>query len=240
MEQVALEIDADAIYVSKPRLPSFGVGILAKMVRNRPLVLDIDDDELAFFGEHDGISARDLLKIRGDHDVTLPFGRLWTRACDPFIAAADARTVSNPSLAERFDGIIVPHARRTTLRPPAVRPKRDPATPRHLRVATAAPVRRNAARHKGIVEVVQALEQLGDERYRVLLFGTREFDELRDTLGPLERWVTASRINPSMICRASSGPPTSRACCRIRTIRYRSTKCRRRSPTRSRCVCHAS
>ena len=64
MEQVAREIDADAIYVSKPRLPSYGVGILAKMAHNRPLVLDIDDDELAFFGEHDGISARDLLKVR--------------------------------------------------------------------------------------------------------------------------------------------------------------------------------
>ena len=110
MEAVAREIDADAIYVSKPRLPSFGVGILAKMAHNRPLVLDIDDDELAFFGEHDGISARDLLKVRGDHDVTLPFGRLWTCACDPFIAAADARTVSNRSLAERFDALIVPHA----------------------------------------------------------------------------------------------------------------------------------
>ena len=47
------------------------------------------------------------------------------------------------------------------------------------------------ARHKGVLEVVRALEQLGDDRYRVLLFGTREFDELRDTLGPLERWVTS-------------------------------------------------
>ena len=58
MEMMAKEIDADAIYVSKPRLPSYGLGILAKQLRNRPLVLDVDDHELAFFDENDGIDPR--------------------------------------------------------------------------------------------------------------------------------------------------------------------------------------
>ena len=65
------EIDADAIYVSKPRLPSYGLGILAKEARNRPLLLDVDDHELAFFDEDDGLHLRDVLAMRGDPDLTL-------------------------------------------------------------------------------------------------------------------------------------------------------------------------
>src|SRR5262245_31057309 len=55
MERIAREIDADAIYVSKPRLPSYLLGVLAKQAANRPLVLDVDDDELAFFGDQAGL-----------------------------------------------------------------------------------------------------------------------------------------------------------------------------------------
>jgi hypothetical protein len=43
--------------------------------------------------------------------------------------------------------------------------------------------------HKGITEIVAALDRLGNDRYRVLVFGTREFDELRPALGDLERWA---------------------------------------------------
>src|SRR5690606_27958751 len=65
MERVAGEIDADAIYVSKPRLPSYALGILAKAASNRPLVLDVDDHELAFFDEDEGLHLRDVLARRG-------------------------------------------------------------------------------------------------------------------------------------------------------------------------------
>src|SRR5215204_1984150 len=49
MEEVTKHIDGDVIFVSKPRLPSYELGILAKHFKNRPLILDVDDPELAFF-----------------------------------------------------------------------------------------------------------------------------------------------------------------------------------------------
>ena len=193
MEQVARRIDADAIYVSKPRLPSFGVGILGEDGRNRPLVLDVDDDELAFFGEHDGISATRLLKIRGDHDVTLPFGRLWTRACEPFIAAADAPTVSNHRAAERFGGMIVPHARDERRFDPARYDRSE--TRRRLgivRVATAAPVRRHAARAQGHRRVAAGARSTRRRPVPRRCCSARASSTNYATqIGSLERWVTA-------------------------------------------------
>ena len=43
--------------------------------------------------------------------------------------------------------------------------------------------------HKGIAELLEAAERLGDERVRVAVFGTRELDQLRRELGSLERWI---------------------------------------------------
>ena len=43
MQALAEHIDGDVLFVSKPRLPSLELAILAKMRRNRPIILDIDD-----------------------------------------------------------------------------------------------------------------------------------------------------------------------------------------------------
>ncbi|MEZ5179784.1 MAG: glycosyltransferase [Acidimicrobiales bacterium] len=50
--------------------------------------------------------------------------------------------------------------------------------------------------HKGVVEVLEALERLGDDRYRVLMFGTREFDELKPRIGDLARWARVLPAQP--------------------------------------------
>ena len=42
-------VDGDVLIASKPRPTSFGLGLLARARRARPLVLDIDDWEVGFF-----------------------------------------------------------------------------------------------------------------------------------------------------------------------------------------------
>ncbi len=177
MEAAAARIDADAIWVSKPRLPSYALGMLATEVANRPLVLDVDDDELAFFG-------------RDQRDSTLPFGETWTRACEPLIGAADQLTVSNDAIQARVGGLIVPHARDETTFDPQ-RYDRDEVR-RRLGIDPSDRVLLfggTARAHKGVVEVLQALERLDDPRYRFATFATGELDDLRKQLGPLERWL---------------------------------------------------
>jgi glycosyltransferase involved in cell wall biosynthesis len=190
MERTAAAIDADVVYVSKPRFPSLGVGVLAKEAWNRPLVVDVDDFEPAFFDEQQGIDVDDLLRARSDPDLALPFGRLWTRACESVVGAVDTITVSNPVLEQRYGGTIVPHARDETVFDPA---RFDRATARR-RLGLGDDDRLilfggTPRAHKGIVELAEALERLGDDTIRVGVFGTRELDALRPQLGALERWL---------------------------------------------------
>lgn len=197
MEQVARRIDADAIYVSKPRFPSYGLGILAKELRNRPLVLDVDDHELAFFDAGDSLDPRDVELLHGDPDLALPFGQAWTRAADHVIGAADALTVSNMALQKRFGGTVVPHARDERVFDPELYDRDE--TRRALGVGASDRLLLFGGTprvHKGIIEVLSALERLGDERYRVALFGTRELNQLRRQMGDLERWVLPLPYRP--------------------------------------------
>ena len=41
--------DGDVLFASKPRPTSFGIALLARRQRRRPLILDVDDWELGFF-----------------------------------------------------------------------------------------------------------------------------------------------------------------------------------------------
>jgi glycosyltransferase involved in cell wall biosynthesis len=189
MERVASHIDADAIWVSKPRLPSYLLGIDAKLARNRPLVLDVDDHELSFFAEDEGLTLEEL-DAWSRKDLQLPFERGWTRLCDSYIDAADAVTVSNVALQARYGGLIVPHARDervfdpARVDPEAVRARLGIPEGERLLLFGGTP-----RVHKGVVEILEALERLGDDRYRVLMFGTKEFDDLKDRIGETARWA---------------------------------------------------
>ena len=56
MQALAEHVDGEVIFVSKPRLPSLELAILAKIRRNRPIILDIDDHELSFFENREPLS----------------------------------------------------------------------------------------------------------------------------------------------------------------------------------------
>ena len=190
LDDVARRIDADAIFVSKPRLPSLALGAMAKELWNRPLILDVDDFELSFFQEIDGVDLDEVWRRRAEPDLSLPFGNLWTRACDSVVGQADQVTVSNPELAARYGGLIVPHARDETLFDPQ-RYDRD-ASRRRLglkeddRLLLFGGTPRS---HKGLLELLEALEALGDDHLRLGVFATRELDDLRPQIGNLDRWI---------------------------------------------------
>ncbi|MGQ0830567.1 MAG: glycosyltransferase [Microthrixaceae bacterium] len=190
LEDAARRIDADAIYVSKPRLPSLALGVLAKEQWNRSLIVDIDDFEPAFFDETQGLAVDDLRERRDDPDLLLPFGRLWTRACEAAVRAADQLTVSNPELEARYGGVVIPHARDEEVFDPG----------RHDRVAARRRLGLGESdrlvlfggtprAHKGVVELLEAIDTIGDDNLRVGVFASRELDELRRQIGRLERWI---------------------------------------------------
>jgi glycosyltransferase involved in cell wall biosynthesis len=193
MATAAQAIDADVVWVSKPRFPSLALGIMAAQRTGAPLVLDVDDHELTFFDVDSGLAAEDLRRTgaTADTDLRLPFGRTWTQLCDGLIPHVDHVTVSNAALQRRYGGVIVPHARDEALFDPArydrdeVRRELGFAGDHRLLLFGGTP-----RVHKGVLEVARALDELGDPRNRLLCFGTREFETIRRHLGELERWVT--------------------------------------------------
>jgi glycosyltransferase involved in cell wall biosynthesis len=151
-------IDGDVIYASKPRPTSFGVGLLARARRRRPLILDVDDWELGFF-YRSGFWGRVGRALNLDD----PNGLTWTWITERFVPAADALTVASTFLQQRFGGALVPHVRDTEAWDPA----------RHDRAAARAALGVGDRRvvmflgtprgYKGVDDLVDAVKQLDED-----------------------------------------------------------------------------
>jgi glycosyltransferase involved in cell wall biosynthesis len=107
-------IDGDVIYASKLRPTSYGLGLLARHRRRRPLVLDIDDWELGFF-----YRSRRWRRIGRALNLGNPNGLPWTWLMERLVRRADAVTVASRFLQSRFGGTLLPHVRDTEAWDPA-------------------------------------------------------------------------------------------------------------------------
>ncbi|HEY7520701.1 MAG TPA: glycosyltransferase [Methylomirabilota bacterium] len=112
--QLARLADGDVLLASKPRPTSYGLALLARRQRRRPLVLDIDDWELGFF-YHSGFWGR----VGRALNLGNPNGLPWTWAMERLVGRADAIVVASRFLERRFGGTLVPHVRDTDAWDPA-------------------------------------------------------------------------------------------------------------------------
>jgi glycosyltransferase involved in cell wall biosynthesis len=101
-------VDGDVLYASKPRPSSYGLGLVARRRRQRPLLLDIDDWELGFF-YHSGPWGW----LGRAFNLANPNGLPWTWLCERLVRQADAVTVATRILERRFGGTLLPHVRDT-------------------------------------------------------------------------------------------------------------------------------
>ena len=164
-------VDGDVVYASKPRPTSYGLALLARRRRRRPLLLDIDDWELGFFYRSGawGRLGRAL-------NLSNPNGLTWTWLCERLVPAADALTVASRFLKERFGGTLLPHVRDTD----AWNPERYDAAPTRAALGFGrSPVVMflgTPRGYKGVDDLVAAVGRLGG-RVTLALVGVKPGSE---------------------------------------------------------------
>ncbi len=102
----------DIVHLSKPRAPNIFFGILYKLLWGAKVLMDIDDEELAFVGAETPVSIDDYIQQHGKlPELKDLAGKDWTRLAVGLAKEFDGLTVCNAALQQRYGGEIVRHAR---------------------------------------------------------------------------------------------------------------------------------
>ena len=104
IKNVIKAIDGDIVYAFKPKLFSFGVGMLAKVFLKLPLVLDIEDLETANWVDKSVLSKIKLTFSRFDSN-----NEFVTYLLEKLIPFADDKVVVSNFLQNKFGGTKIVH-----------------------------------------------------------------------------------------------------------------------------------
>ncbi len=184
-------IDGDIIYAVKPKPTSFGVSLLKKLAQRRPILLDMDDWEMSWHGGdtwtyHPSPKQfiRDLVKPKGS--LRNPDDPVYVKWMENWVSLADGLTIDTQFLQQRFGGTYIPNGKDTDLFDPALY---DADECRHKYGLSSYRVLMfpGAPRpHKGLEDVLIALDQLNQPDFKLVIVGGSPYDDYDDRL--IERW----------------------------------------------------
>ncbi|MBK1654662.1 hypothetical protein CKO29_08075 [Allochromatium vinosum] len=159
----------DVLHLSKPRLPNILIGLLYKWLWEASVLVDIDDEELAFVGAD--------APLRLDQCLLQPLGSLIdktsTRLAVGLANSFDGVTVANAALQQRYSGAIIRHARDEQQFQPSSERRQRAREPLGI-----APEQRvvlflgSPRQHKGLLETGQALASLARTDTLLLVIGS--------------------------------------------------------------------
>ena len=196
LKELLSEISGDLIYACKPSPLSLGLALIKRWQTGIPVMLDMDDWEMSWHGGdeweyHPTIKqlARDILKPKGA--LRDPHHPLYLQWSEKLISQADALTVDTKFLQYRFGGTYLPNGKDTEIFNPnkfnslASREKYNLTDYRVLLFpGTARP-------HKGLEDILLALEQLGEPAYRLVIVGGTEINDgyVTQLLNKWGQWI---------------------------------------------------
>jgi len=149
-------IDGEVLVASKPRPTSFGLALLARRSRRRPLLLDIDDWEVGFFSRS-GAWGR----VGRAFNLANPNGLTWTWMTERLVGRADAITVASRFLERRFGGTFLPHARDTEAWDPSRYDRAAARARQGLGSSKVVMFLGTPRGHKGVDDLIDAVGLLG-------------------------------------------------------------------------------
>jgi glycosyltransferase involved in cell wall biosynthesis len=191
-QKLLKKIDGDIIYAVKPKPTSFGLSLLKKLQTRRPLLLDMDDWELSWYGGDDWQYRpgslkqfyRDIFKENGQ--LRSPDHPLYVKWIENWVHLADAVTIDTQFLQDRFGGVYIPNGKDTEMFDPD---KYNPEASREryglsdyrILMFPGAP-----RPHKGVEDVLIALDKLNQPDLRLAIVGGSPYDDYDDRL--MEQW----------------------------------------------------
>jgi GT2 family glycosyltransferase/glycosyltransferase involved in cell wall biosynthesis len=170
----------DLVHLSKPRLPGLIVGATYKLLWGSTVLLDVDDDELAFTATGPHADVRGELADRSFEDLS---GTAATEIAVRLAACFDRLTTVNGELQRRFGGDFLPHARMRQDAVPddgtvqAVRASYGLSADKKLVLFLGTP-----RRHKGVLPAAQILAAMRRDDVQFVVVGSFDDDGLRSEL----------------------------------------------------------
>lgn len=191
VRQILKRLDGDIIYAVKPKPSSFGVALIKKLNSHRPLLLDMDDWEMSWHGGFDwkyqpGIKqfARDILKPNGA--LRFPDHPVYVNWMERIVKHADIVTIDTQFLQDRFGGVYVPNGKDTAMFNPDkydANRSREKYGLSNYRILMFPGAPRP---HKGVEDVLMALDILNHEDLRLVIVGGSPYDDYDDRL--IKKW----------------------------------------------------
>ncbi|MBK1987206.1 glycosyltransferase family 4 protein [Sphaerospermopsis aphanizomenoides BCCUSP55] len=189
------KLDGDIIYAMRPKSTTFGLALLKKFQTNRPVILDIDDWELSWYGGEKWqyqASIKQLYRdiLKSDGALRQPDHPFYLKIMEGMTPKADAITIHTKFLQKRFGGIYLPNGKDTELFNPhhydseasricyglsGYRILMFPGAPRP---------------YKGVEDVLMALELLNEPDLRLVIVGGSPYDDYDAQLSAKwGRWI---------------------------------------------------
>ena len=167
MKDLIKSIEGDVIYAFKPKLFSFGVGLLAKIYYKIPLVLDIEDLETVnWIGK--SFASR----------VRLVFGRFdfqnefFNYVMERFVPLADDKIVVSKYLQDKFGGTRIVHGADVNVFNPMNFNKQEVRSKLELKHDDKYILFSGMPReHKGIEELLKAIINIDNKNLKLLIVG---------------------------------------------------------------------
>jgi glycosyltransferase involved in cell wall biosynthesis len=189
--QLIRQIEGDIIYAYKTKASSFGVGLLARQWRRRPLVLDIDDWEMSWHGgdqwrycSQGKQRYRDLIK--SDGALRQPDHPVYLQRMERLTHRADGITLHTQFLKRRFGGVCIPNGKDTDTFDPnaySYQASRQRYGLRDYRVLMFPGAPRP---YKGLEDILAALELRDRPDEKLVIVGGSPYDDYDQTLR--QRW----------------------------------------------------
>ncbi|WP_082462646.1 glycosyltransferase [Sphingobium sp. Leaf26] len=177
-------ITGDVIYAVKPRLTSFGLGLMANYHTGKPIMLECNDLETVVNNAKstDAHAEKQLTDLFAAADkAKIPYELIWSEILDPLVAEIPTVFTHNINLNLHYDRrcLYMRNIKDDSLYRPqdmdrdAIRKELGFKADDRI-ILFGGLVRK----HKGIFELVDLLNALGDPRYKLLVVGSRDTPDL--------------------------------------------------------------